>query len=120
MSRLWSKEPDLGVLPPAMTVAEIIEAYREQQRARLADAWERLGEGPLRAVREVRNFDPYLWSIDHEKVGAKPEQRDALVLWCHERCTGRWMFNELPNGDLYLFELAEDAARFRNAPAEAG
>jgi hypothetical protein len=96
-----------------MTIEEIIQSYREQQRTRLATAWEKLRETSLTGGGEVRNFDPYLWSLDHQKVTAAPARRDALVAWCHRHCGGRWMFNELPNGDMYLFELPADAARFR-------
>lgn len=98
-----------------MTPSEIIELYRAQDRRTLLDAWQLLAQTSFRTVREVRNFDPYLWSLDHVRVTAPPARRDGLVLWCHAQCAGRWMFNELPTGDLYLFELPGDAERFRDA-----
>jgi hypothetical protein len=98
-----------------MTPNEIIELYREQDRRTLLAAWERLAATSFRSVRDVRNFDPYLWSLDHVRVNARPARREALTLWCHENCAGRWMFNELPTGDLYLFERLDDAERFRAA-----
>jgi hypothetical protein len=100
-----------------MTLVEIIEAYREQGRARLAAAWEELRDGSFRGVVTVRNFDPYLWSLDHVRVAAAAARRPALAEWCHRRCGGRWMFNELPGGDSWLFELPADAAAFREAAA---
>jgi hypothetical protein len=100
-----------------MTPSEIVALYREQDRQTLLAAWRRLAETSFRTVRDVRNFDPYLWSLDHARVKAAPARREALALWCHENCAGTWMFNELPTGDLYLFERPDDAERFRLALA---
>jgi hypothetical protein len=100
-----------------MTPSEIIALYREQDRQTLLAAWQRLAETSFRGVREVRNFDPYLWSLDHARVKTEAGKREALALWCHEHCAGRWMFNELPTGDLFLFERGEDVERFRAALA---
>jgi hypothetical protein len=98
-----------------MTPSEIIDLYKEQDRQTLLAAWRGLAETSFRAVREVRNFDPYLWSLDHARVMAGSARREALALWCHDNCAGRWMFNELPTGDIYLFERPDDAERFRTA-----
>jgi hypothetical protein len=103
-----------------MTVEEIIASYREQQRTRLATAWENLRETTFPGGGEVRNFDPFLWSLDHQKVTVPIAQRAPRIAWCHRECAGRWMFNELPNGDMYLFELPADATRFRSFQPEAG
>lgn len=98
-----------------MTPSEIVELYRGQDRQTLLAAWQRLVETSFQAVREVRNFDPYLWSLDHVRVKASTLRREALAPWCHANCAGRWMFNELPTGDIYLFERPDDAERFRAA-----
>jgi hypothetical protein len=98
-----------------MTLSEIIELYRGQDRQTLLAAWQRLAESSFGKVRDVRNFDPYLWSLDHVRVSAAPARRERLTLWCHANCAGRWMFNELPTGDIYLFERPDDAERFRAA-----
>jgi hypothetical protein len=103
-----------------MSPGEIIELYREQDRRTLSEAWQRLAETSFKTVRDVRNFDPYLWTLDHVRVKAEAAQRDVFALWCHESCAGRWMFNELPTGDLYLFERPDDAERFREAIGAAG
>jgi hypothetical protein len=98
-----------------MTPSEIIELYRGQDRQTLLAAWRHLAETSFRAVRDVRNFDPYLWSLDHARVSTAAARREALAFWCHANCAGRWMFNELPTGDIYLFERPDDADRFRAA-----
>jgi hypothetical protein len=96
-----------------MTVDEIIDFYREQGRDALAACWEGLrGAVPQGAV-EVANFDPFVWTIRHDKVTAPAGRRPPLVAWCHAHAEGRWMFNALATGDLYLFERPEDAEAFR-------
>jgi hypothetical protein len=100
-----------------MTIDEIIELYQQQKRPALAQSWESLRRNALVGVREVRHFDPFLWTLDHHRVTAPSDRRDRLVAWCHDRATGRWMFNELASGDLYLFEKPLDAESFQR---EAG
>jgi class 3 adenylate cyclase len=109
-----STAPPSGSHVPGMKVAEIIDFYREHQRSLLQSAWERLKETSFGAVRSgVKNFDPYLWSLNPIRVSAPSARREALALWCHQRSTGRWMFNELPTNDVYLFEQRADSERFK-------
>ena len=106
--------PPAGSHVPGMKVAEIIDFYREHDRGVLQGAWERLKETSFGTVRSgVKNFDPYLWSLNPIRVSAPSARREALALWCHQRSTGRWMFNELPTNDVYLFEQRADSERFK-------
>jgi adenylate cyclase len=109
-----SASPPTASSEAGMKVAEIIEFYREHDRRLLQNAWERLKDTSFGTVRSgVNNFDPYLWSLNPIRVSAPAARRESLALWCHQRSIGRWMFNELPTNDVYLFEQRADSERFK-------
>lgn len=96
-----------------MTVDEIVAWYDGEQRPALAEAWRQLQQSIFRGVAEIDNFDPHLWLVEHRRVAAAAAHRPALAEWCRRRASGRWMFNAVATGDIYLFALPGDADAFK-------